>query len=135
MKTAITSFATACTFLQIPETLPDVTQLPEQYRKPIETYYQLVVINRALNREANGGQDWYPDWNDSDQYKWHPWFDMETYGDAPAGSGFAFHDCDYDYDLTVTGSRLCYINEEVAKYAGTCFIELYREYFLLNPQQ
>ena len=82
----------------------------------INAYAKLIIITRALN------DGWQPDWKDSNQYKYYPWFKM--------GSGLS-----YDvYVLTCTdtcvGSRLCLKSAELAKYIGTQFSALYSDYFI-----
>jgi hypothetical protein len=49
-------------------------------------YKKLKVITRALN------EGWEPNWNNDNQYKWYPWF----YMDSP---GFRFYDSDYTYTV------------------------------------
>lgn len=78
----------------------------------------LIIICRALN------EGWTPDWNDSNQAKWYPYFDMRS------KSGFGF-----SYSFYVTwrtsadvGSRLCFKNEELAKYAGKQFENIYKSF-------
>jgi len=38
--------------------------LPEKDREHFEADYSLKIIVEALNKEANGGEDWKPDFND-----------------------------------------------------------------------
>ena len=80
-------------------------------------YKKLKVICAALN---NGVE---LSFENSSQKKWYPWFEYV------AGSGFRFGDSFYVYTHTGTagGSRLCYHSEQLAKYAGTQFIELYNQ--------
>jgi hypothetical protein len=75
---------------------------------------KIAIITEALN------EGWKPDFNDSTQYKWYPYFRM----DSP---GFRFNDSYYAIALTSTGggSRLCFKSEELARYAGTQFFVLY----------
>lgn len=83
-------------------------------------YKQLKIVAKALNG------DWTPNWADSNEYKYFPWFDMRP--------GFAFSDSDYDIaDAgTYLGSRLCYKSSEIAKYAGDQFTEIYQQFLTLN---
>lgn len=46
--------------------------------KHIYSYQQLVIICKALN------EGWNPNWNDSNEYKYYPYFDMRS------TSGFGF---------------------------------------------
>jgi hypothetical protein len=72
------------------------------------------LITEVLN------QDWVPDWNDFDQRKWFPVFDMSE-GAGFGGSGFVF------WGTAATGgSRLCFETEELADYAGRTFNDIYK---------
>mgnify|MGYP006921420375 CR=1 FL=1 len=103
MNTRITSFKTACKALGIADTLPQVEGLPKEHQKAIIAHYKLVIIAQALN------DGWKPDWDNNNEYKYYPYFDMEK--------GFSF--CIYDdfYTHSSTGSRLCFKNRELAQYA------------------
>lgn len=81
-------------------------------------FKKLKVIVKALN------EGWIPNWNNSDQRKWYPWF----YMDDP---GFRFFDSLCGLLFTVVGSRLCFASEEISNYAGNQFIDLYKLLFTL----
>ena len=81
---------------------------------------KLVIIVRALN------EGWTPDWSNSSQYKHYPWFRAN-----PAGSGFSFRVCVFDCTLSNVGSRLVFKSEELAKYAGTQFLDIYNQFLSL----
>jgi hypothetical protein len=89
--------------------------------KSIGAYAKLTIIARALN------EGWKPDWTDSNQYKWHPFFE------ANKKAGFGFSRTRYGYWLTHTsvGSRLCFKSEALAKYAGEQFIDIYNDFLTL----
>lgn len=115
----IKTFNDACEALGLD---PD-KQLPEQVLGPdgeaLNAYAMMFIIARALN------EGWKPDWNNSGQYKYYPWFDMR------AGSGFSDSFCDGSITNTAVGSRLCFKSRELAEYAGTQFVELYKSMFTL----
>ena len=81
-------------------------------------YRKLKTITKALN------EGWAPDWSDSDQKKWFPYFD--------ASSGFAFGGAGYRYSHPCAGdgSRLCFKSKELAEYAGRQFTDLYKGFIL-----
>jgi hypothetical protein len=118
----IKSFEDACTKENIdPTALPDVSMIPEEFRKPIINAYKLMVIFKAIN---NG---WRPDWSKSSQGKYFPWYRVLS-------SGFGFSGSYYGYDRTNTdvGSRLCTDTSEKALYIAEQFKEEYKEYFLYS---
>ncbi|RPJ66847.1 MAG: hypothetical protein EHM20_17500, partial [Alphaproteobacteria bacterium] len=93
----IRSFEDACKHLGIDSSkLPDMSSVPEEFRKPVIAGYKLMIIYKAIN---NG---WVPNWGNSNQYKYYPWFRVLS-------SGFGFSTSDYfiDYTATAVGSRLC----------------------------
>lgn len=89
----------------------------------INAYSKLIIIARALN------DGWKPDWQDNDQYKHYPWFDMEKDKNNP--SGFRFYSVDCLCTTSCVGSRLCFKNEELAEYAGKQFIDLYKDFMVI----
>jgi len=92
--------------------------------KAINAFTQLNYIRQVLN------EGWVPNWDDSSEYKYTPWFDMRG---TSGGSGFSFSDFDcYDFTYSYVGSRLCYKSEELAKYAGTQFVEVYKALFIIK---
>ena len=115
----VTSFEAACEIRNIdPNLLPDLEMIAEEYRKPIIAQYKLMII-----RDAIVG-DWRPDWNNSRQYKWYPWFYMNS-------SGFRFNGSDFVITHTDSagGSRLCFQTEEQTEYCATTFLELWCDLF------
>jgi len=118
----IKTFEDACAKLGIdPEKLPDVSNISEEFAKPIIAAYKLMIIYKAIN---NG---WKPDWNNYNQYKYYPWFEVLS-------SGFGFSGSDYYYGLaySTVGSRLCTDSREKALYIAEQFEEEYKDYFLYS---
>ena len=123
----IESFEAACSALGLnPLDIPVVEKLPVKHQKAIVAHYKLVIIAEALN------EGWEPNWNDYNEYKYYPWWDMETYGDAPAGSGFSFNVIDYAITGTNLGSRLVYKTPDLATFAAKQFIDLYRDLYKIG---
>jgi hypothetical protein len=119
MHTEIKTFEDACAKLQLnPETvLPDLIGFPSQHQKALLSHAKLVIIAEAVN------DGWKPNWDDEDEYKYYPWFDMEK--------GFVFYSFDYDGQGSNVGSRLCFRSREIAMYVGKQFKGLYKDYFVL----
>lgn len=103
------------------KTLNDFSFLPENQRQYMYSQHRVVTVLDV----AKEGDD-AMDWNDDDQYKYSPWWDMETYGDAPTGSGFAFYVCGFGHSLTDVGSRLSSLSRETTTYVAEVMIEDYR---------
>jgi len=81
-------------------------------------------IVKMLAKSLNEG--WTPDWNDTNQPKYYPWFEMG------GSSGFRYHDCAYWDSGSTVGSRLCFKTSKLAEYAGKQFIEVYKQFMLIN---
>jgi hypothetical protein len=83
-------------------------------------YKKLKVIVKAIN------QVWTPDWNNGDQKKWYPYFNLS--------SGFGFSGPGYSCDSAVAsvGSRLCFETEKKADYTAKQFLELYKEFLIIT---
>ena len=123
IKDKVKSFEDACKVLDITPSVPVVTGIPEKYQKPLIANYQVMVIAEALN------EGWTPDWSNGEWDKWYPWFNMDNTSSA---GRFSFCGADYLRSYSNVGSRLCFKSEELADYAGTQFLELYRELFVIE---
>lgn len=120
----IQSYEDACSALnRQPLTEEQFSFLPEKDRKAMFSLHKITTVIEALC------EGWEPDWNSYSDLKYYPWFDMETYGEAPAGSGFSF--CTYGFDRTVSrvSARLVLRTRELAEYVGKQFLEDYRNWF------
>lgn len=107
----IKTFEDACAVLGIdPEKVVAKTDTPDE-----AAYKKLKVIAKAIN---NG---WEPDWDDTDEKKWWPWFNLS--------SGFGFSGSTYDFDssYSTVGSRLCFESKEKSTYAAETFLSIYEE--------
>lgn len=109
-----------------PENLPRVSSLPEKHQKAIIAHYILIIVTEALN------DGWVPDWNNQNQYKYFPWFEVKASKSKPAGFGFSLTFYGRSGTDTSLGSRLCFKSSELALYAAEQFKDLYEEYFLLK---
>lgn len=120
----IKTFEDACKALNLNSTavIPDFSAFPETHQKSMIAHSKLIIIAEALN------EGWKPDWSDSDQYKYYPWFDMEE----SASGGFSSHVCAADWTSSIVGSRLSFKSRELAEYAGTQFLDLYKDYFVIE---
>jgi hypothetical protein len=121
----IKTFEDACKALKRPTTLPVVKGLPAKHQEAVVAHYKLVTIAEAIN------EGWQPNWNDSDEYKYHPYFYVKASGKKPSGFGLSFDGAVSWYTTTGVGSRLCFKSRELAEYAGKKFIKLYEQAYLL----
>ena len=118
----VKTFQDACDVLGIkPDNKVSVTidGAMTQDSKSIQAYCKLIIIARALN------EGWVPDWKNSNQYKYYPWFDMSS------GSGLSFDGCDFLGSLSLVGSRLCFKSRELAIYAANQFNDIYKDFFII----
>lgn len=118
----VKSFEDACQVLGISTNVPEVKGLPRKHQKAIIANYKLIVIAEALN------EGWKPNWQDSDEYKYYPWFDMSN----PAGVGYSNANSAASSTTANIGSRLCLKNRELAIYFGQTFTDLFNDSLLLN---
>jgi hypothetical protein len=85
--------------------------------KDIIAYKKLVIIVSVLN------EGWTPDWKDSNQYKYYPYFSMTS-----SGFGFSYTLYGTWSAATVVGSRLCFKSSELSEYAGKKFGGIYNDF-------
>ncbi len=119
---SIMTFEDACKKLGLdPAALPDLSGIPEEFRKPLIANYKLTIVYKAIN---NG---WKPDWSKWNQYKYYPWFRVLS-------SGFGFSGAGYDcgFASSDVGSRLCTDTSDKALYIAKQFEDLYKDYFLYS---
>lgn len=114
----IKTFEDACAAIGVsPNTVPDLSALPEADNKSMTAFYKLRIIAQALN------EGWQPNWSDSNEWKWLPWFDEKK-----SGSGLSFDAADYWFTGTDVGSRLCFKSKQLCEYAAKQFADLYSDY-------
>jgi hypothetical protein len=102
----------------LPEWISDIVKVKSFNDVP--NWLRVFVVNNALN------EGWQPDWSNSNEYKYYPWF-----SNFVSGSGFSFYVYGYHdshYSGTSIGSRLCFKTEELAQYAGKQFTDIYNFY-------
>jgi hypothetical protein len=120
--TTIKTFEDACKCLSLDtEKLPDMTGIPEEFHKPVIAGYKLLIVYKAIN---NG---WKPDWSNSSQWKYYPWYEVLS-----SGFGFSLTFFYYDCTFASVGSRLCTDSSEKALYIAEQFKDLYKDYFLYS---
>ena len=112
MSKKTVSFITACEVLGISQNVPEVSGLPENYQKQTIDFFKANVIADAINKEAG----WEPDWNNSNQYKYRPYFYLSASGWSSNG-----YVC---WPSTANvGSRLVFQDEDDCEYAAEIFLK------------
>lgn len=84
---------------------------------------KLETIAAALN------EGWKPDWNNTDQYKYYPYFYIQENAKGKGSAGLSFASTYYAASATHAdvGSRLCFYDSRLARYAGNQFTDLYEQ--------
>lgn len=121
----VKTFEDACEVLGIAPLLPDFAGTHSDHQKSLIAHYKLIIIAEALN------EGWKPDWSNGKWDKYYPWFDMDDESSSSSGR-FSFDFSVYWRSTSNVGSRLCFKSSELARYAGTQFEDLYREYFVIE---
>lgn len=107
-----------------PKAFPEVSHLSKKDRRPIILHYMLMVVTESYNG------DWKPNWNNSSEYKYYPWFWVKADAKRPSGFGFSGTRYDFTNSITNVGSRLCFKSSSDALDAAKKFEKLYLEYLL-----
>ena len=104
---------------------------PEEFKNAISimeepdeiAYVKLKLIAKALN------EGWTPDWSNGEWDKWYPWFKMD---DSSSAGRFSFFAAVNRHSGSVVGSRLCFKSKDLATYAGTQFLDIYKDFFTVK---
>lgn len=122
IRKRIKTYPDACEFLG-EEPIVDEVLLKLGFTKDEIAYRKLKTIAKALN------EGWLPDWTNSNQYKYWPWF---VYDSNSAGFGCAYANYTATSTNTHIGSRLCFKTRELAAYAGEQFEDIYNDLLLIK---
>ena len=96
--------------------VPDFSNLPTDMRKHFEAQYKMIIIAEALN------EGWIPNWDNHNEYKYYPWFEI-----SPSSFAFRVSDFDYAFASAGSGSRLKFRTRELAEYAAKQFIDIWKD--------
>lgn len=118
----VKTYADACAVLGI-EPMNEAVLAKLGFTKDEIAYRKLKTIAEALN------EGWQPDWDNSFEYKYWPWF---VYNTASAGFSYAATYYSASYTAANSGSRLCYKTRELAAYAGNQFEDIYNDFLLIK---
>lgn len=112
-------FQAACKKLNISSELPQAPNQSQSFQDFIQANAMLVVLISAKKDNRQ------PNYND-EKWKYFPWWDMETYGDAPAGSGFRLGGVFDEFTFTDVGAPFVSESDEDARKLATKYVELYK---------
>lgn len=90
---------------------------PKGLAVDIIAYMKLRIIAKALN-----GGSWMT-YQDTDEGKYYPYFNA-----TGSASGFSYFGFSYGRSSSNVGSRLTFKTADIAKHAGTQFLEIYNQY-------
>lgn len=81
-------------------------------------------ILKFLAKSLNEG--WVPDWNNPNEYKYVPWFEMS------GSAGFRFHGDAAWRSGSGVGSRLCFKSKALAEHAAKNFTDVYKQFMIIK---
>ena len=98
--------------------------VPDKHAKAMVAMYKLITIAEAWNKADN----FVPDYDNTNQYKWFPWFHkLGTSGFVYASTNSTASSASARF-----GYRLCFSTSERAEQFGKQFIELWNDFLLFN---
>lgn len=118
----VKSYADACKVLGI-EPMKEQNMKAQGFRPDEVARRKLETITEALN------EGWKPDWNNTDQCKYYPYFFIRENAKAEGTAGLSSANTSNAASNTraSVGSRLCFHDSDTARYAGNTFTELYEQ--------
>lgn len=118
----VKTYEDACKVLGV-EPINEQNAKAQGFRSDEIARRKLETIAAALN------EGWKPDWNNTDQYKYYPYFYIQenAKGKGSAGLSCAATNDAAAYTLAFIGSRLCFYALRLARYAGNQFTDLYEQ--------
>ena len=121
------TFEAACEVVGIDsKNVPNVENLPIGHAKAIVSTYMLFVLSEASWKHKGEKIDW----NNYDQRKYYPWFDLEKY--SGSASGVSYGGYDYDCSDSNVGSRLVFPDLETAEYVANTHLHLYKDMMVID---
>lgn len=111
--------------VQLADVAELVKDLNPNHIKALSALNKLFTIAQAWNK----ADDFVPDFSNSMQDKWFPWF---VYDKGAAGFVYAYTSNAPSYTNADVSSRLCFKTRNRAIQFGKQFVDLYNEVFLLN---
>lgn len=118
----VKTYEDACKVLGV-EPINEQNAKAQGFRSDEIARRKLETIAAALN------EGWKPDWNNTDQYKYYPYFYIQENAKGKGSAGLSCADADGAAANAVAGvgSRLCFYASRLARYAGNQFTDLYEQ--------
>lgn len=118
----VKTYEDACKVLGV-EPINEQNAKAQGFRSDEIARRKLETIAAALN------EGWKPDWNNTDQYKYYPYFYIQenAKGKGSAGLSYASTNNAATNTYAAVGSRLCFYASRLARYASNQFTDLYEQ--------
>lgn len=118
----VKTYEDACKVLGV-EPINEQNAKAQGFRSDEIARRKLETIAAALN------EGWKPDWNNTDQYKYYPYFYIQGNAKGKGSAGLSCASANYSASNTnaLFGSRLCFYASRLARYAGNQFTDLYEQ--------
>lgn len=118
----VKTYEDACKVLGV-EPINEQNAKAQGFRSDEIARRKLETIAAALN------EGWKPDWNNTDQYKYYPYFYIQENAKGKGSAGLSYASTANAAACTVAyfGSRLCFYASRLARYASNQFTDLYEQ--------
>lgn len=118
----VKTYEDACKVLGV-EPINEQNAKAQGFRSDEIARRKLETIAAALN------EGWKPDWNNTDQYKYYPYFYIQENAKGKGSAGLSCASATYTATNAIAyfGSRLCFYASRLARYAGNQFTDLYEQ--------
>ena len=77
-------------------------------------------------------EGWKPNWNNWEERKYYPWFDLETDEAAGSGVGFSCNGFGFVYSYSIVSSRLVLKSRELVEHIVKYFLEDYKAFMTIE---
>lgn len=118
----VKTYEDACKVLGV-EPINEQNAKAQGFRSDEIARRKLETIAAALN------EGWKPDWNNTGQCKYYPYFYIQENAKGKGSAGLSYAATAYAASATYAGlgSRLCFYASRLARYAGNQFTDLYEQ--------
>lgn len=118
----VKTYEDACKVLGV-EPINEQNAKAQGFRSDEIARRKLETIAAALN------EGWKPDWNNTDQYKYYPYFYIQENAKGKGSAGLSYASTAYAAADAAAklGSRLCFYASRLARYASNQFTDLYEQ--------